>query len=196
MQTRSLTRRAVMRIGAAGVTGAAAASLHRKGTVQGQDAPGMPPAVMTDGYAGGGTVPTPTGDAQFSLAVFARDPGNGAAVAIPGALQLEDTSDPANPVTMTSEELTSYSAFSTSLPNARQVTGWAKVNGSGPYPFLLQVEDTAAIGDAADTLNLVFGEAALPFLPGDGGKACDCGGFSYSLRGTVATGDLVRFEIA
>ncbi|HEV2068006.1 MAG TPA: hypothetical protein VGR08_14345, partial [Thermomicrobiales bacterium] len=66
---------------------------------------------------------------------------------------------------------------------------------SVPYPFLLRVEDTAGIGNAADTLNLVFGEAALPFLPGDGGKACDCGGFTYSLRGTVATGDLMRFEI-
>lgn len=155
----------------------------------------MPPAVMTDGYAGGGTVPTLTGEAQFSLAVFARERGEGTATTISGALQLEDTSGPANPVTMTSDELTSYSAFSTSPPNARQVTGWVKVNGSGPYPFLLQVEDTIAIGEAADTFNLVFGEAVLPFLPGDGDKARDRGGFTSSLRGTVATGDLMRFEI-
>lgn len=163
--------------------------------MQGQGTADMPPAVMTDGYAGGGTVPTPTGDAQFSLAVFAREPGDGTAATITGSFQLEDLSDPANPVTMTSQELTSYTAFSTSLPNARQVTDWAKVNGSGPYPFLLRVEDTAGIGNAGDTLNLVFGEAALPSLSGDGGTACDCGGFTYSLRGTVATGDLMRFEI-
>jgi len=169
--------------------------------VQAQGTADIPPAVMTDGYAGGGTVPTPTGVAQFSLAVFARDRADGTGTIISGSLQLEDMSDPGNPVTMTSDELTSdeltsYSALSTSLPNARQVTGWAKVNGSGPYPFLLQVEDTVGIGEAADTFNLVFSNAALPFLPGDLGKACDCGGFSYSLRGTVATGDLARFEIA
>jgi len=186
----------MIRVGAVGVTSVAATRLHRNAMGHGRSAPEMPPAVMTDGYAGGGTVPTPTGDAQFSLAVFAREPGDGTAATISGSLQLEDMSDPANPVMMTSDELTSYSAFSTSLPNARQVTGWAKVNGSGPYPFLLQVEDTVGIGEAADTFNLVFGEAALPFLPGDGGKACDCGGFTYSLRGTVATGDLMRFEIA
>jgi hypothetical protein len=156
----------------------------------------MPPAVMTDGYAGGGTVQTSIGEAQFSLAVFARDRGDGSPVALMRSFQLQDLSDPANPVMMASDELTSYSAYSTALPNARQITGWAKVNGSGPYPFLLQVEDAAAIGDAADTFNLVFGEAALPFLPGEGGKACDCGGFSYSLKGTLVTGDLARFEIA
>lgn len=105
MQTRSLTRRAMMRIGAAGVTSVAAASLHRKAAVQGQDAPEMPPAVVTDGYAGGGTVPTSTGEAQFSLAVFARDRADGTGTTISGSLQLEDMSDPANPVTMTSDEL-------------------------------------------------------------------------------------------
>lgn len=196
MQTRSMTRRGVMRLGAASLVGVAGTSLHRTGAVNAQDAPGMPPAVMTDGYAGGGTLPSGTGEAQFSLAVFARDRGDGSPVVIPGSFQLQDMSDPANPVTMTSDEFTSYSAFSTALPNARQITGWARINGSGPYPFLLQVEDTAAIGDATDTFNLVFGDAALPFLPGDGGKACDCGGFSYSLKGIVATGGLVRFEIA
>ena len=195
MQTHSLTRRARLRTGAAGGASMAAARLQRNAAVQGQGTADMPPAVMTDGYAGGGTVPTPTGDAQFSLAVFAREPADGTSATITGSFQLEDLSDPANPVTMTSDELTSYTAFSTSLPNARQVTGWAKVNGSGPYLFLLRVEDTAGVGDAANTLNLVFGEAALPFLPGDGSKACDCGGFTYSLRGTVATGDLMRFEI-
>lgn len=194
MHIRSITRRGAMRLGAAGLV--VAVLPRQSGTAHAQDAPGMPPPVMTDGYAGGGTVPTAAGEAQFSLAVFARDRGDGSPVAISGSFQVRDLSDPASPMTMASEEFTSYSAFSTSLPNARQVTGWAKVNGSGPYPFLVQVEDTAAIGDAADTFNLVFGDAALPFLPGDGGKSCDCGGFSYSLRGTVASGDLARFEIA
>lgn len=196
MQETAITRRGMMRLGAASVIGVAGISLNRSGAVNAQDASGMPPAVMTDGYAGGGTVPTATGEAQFSLAVFARDRGDGSPVTISGSFQVQDLSDPANPVTMTSDEFTSYSAFSTSLPKARQITGWAKVNRSGPYPFLLQVEDTAAIGDATDTFNLVFGNAALPFLPGDLGKACDCGGFTYSLKGTVASGDLARFEIA
>ena len=196
MQMRSITRRSVMRLGAASLVVAAATSRHQTGAMGAQDDTGMPPAVMTDGYAGGGTVPSSTGEAQFSLAVFARGRGDGSPVTLSGSFQLKDLSDPVNPVTMTSDEFTSYEAFSTDLPNARQVTGWAKVNGLGPYPFLLQVEDTAAVGDATDTFNLVFGDAALPFLPGDGGKNCDCGGFSYSLRGTVASGDLVRFALA
>lgn len=195
MDARSMTRRGAIRIGLASLAGGAALALGQPVPLGAQDAPGMPPPVMTDGYAGGGTVPTSNGSAQFSLAVFARDRADGSPATISGSFQLEDMSDPVNPVTMTSEEFTSYSSFSTSRPNARQITGWAKVNGSGPYPFLLQVEDTAAIGDATDTFNLVFGDAALPFLPGDG-KVCDCGGFSYSLNGTVASGDLARFEIA
>lgn len=198
MPSRSMTRRGALRLAAAsaaGMAGVVAGSPVLGGRALAQDAPGLPPPVLTDGYAGGGTVPTATGDAQFSLAVFARDAGDGSPVALSGSFQLMDMSDAANPVQMTSDEYTSYAAYSTALPNARQVTGWAKVNASGPYPFLLQVEDTAGIGDAADTFNLVFGNAALPFLPADLGKACDCGGFTYSLRGTVATGDLVRFEI-
>lgn len=193
MQARSISRRKAMHLGAVSLVAAAAMRDSLVGSAQ--DAPGMPPAVMTDGYAGGGTVQTPTGEAHFSLAVFARDRGDGSPVAISGSFQVQDLSDPANPMTMTSDEFTSYSAFSTSLPNARQITGWAKVNDTGPFPFLLQVEDTATIGEATDTFNLVFGDAALPFLPGDGGKVCDCGGFSYSLKGTVATGNLARFEI-
>ncbi|MDQ3541233.1 MAG: hypothetical protein M3440_11130 [Chloroflexota bacterium] len=194
MQSRSITRRGAMQLGAASLV--AVTLMRQAGASGAQDTPGLPPAVMTDGYAGGGTVPTATGEAQFSLAVFARDRGDGSPVTISGSFQVQDLSDPANPMTMTSDEITSYSAFSTSLPNARQITGWAKVNGSGPYPFLLQVEDTVAIGEAADTFNLVFGNAALPFLLGDLGKTCDCGGFSYSLRGTVASGDLARFEMS
>ncbi len=194
MHEQAITRRGAMRLGAASLA-VAAATLRRTGALGAQEGAGMPPPVMTDGYAGGGAVKTAIGKAQFSLAVFARDRGDGSPVAIAGSFQLKDMSDPANPVTMASQEFTSYSAYSTALPNARQITGWATINETGPYPFLLQVEDTAVIGDVTDTFNLVFGEAALPFLPGEGGKTCDCGGFSYSLRGTVGSGDLVRFEI-
>lgn len=181
MRRRSITRRGVM---------------QHAGAMGAEDDTGMPPAVMTDGYAGGGMVTSSTGEAQFSLAVFARDRGDGSPVAISGSFQLKDLSDPVNPVTMTSDEFTSYTTFSTDLPNARQVTGRARVNDLEPYPLLLQVEDTAAVGEAADTVNLVFGDAAPPFLPGEGGAACDCGGFSCSLKDTVASGDLARFALA
>ena len=189
------SRRDVVRLGAAGLVAGVAA----QGSVPALSAQAdtdLPPMVMTDGFAGGGTVPSALGQAQFSLAVFARDRGDGSPVTVSGSLQLQDLSDELNPVTMTSDEFTSYTAFSTERPNARQVTGWAKVNGTGPFPFLLQVEDMAAVGDVVDTFNLVFGDAAVPFLPGDGSLVCDCGGFSYSLRGTVSSGDLARFEIA
>ncbi len=194
MDARTISRRGVVRLGAASLVAGAAA----QGSVRApraQDDADLPPLVMTDGYAGGGTVPSSLGAAQFSLAVFARDRGDGSPAAPSGSFQLQDLSDPANPVTMTSDEFTSYTAFSTQRPNARQVTGWARVNDTGPFPFLLQVEDMAAVGDQVDTFNLVFGDAAVPFLPGNGSLVCDCGGFSYSLRGTVASGDVARFEL-
>ena len=197
MPMRPMSRRGVVQLGAASLVAGAAIPSRGGGALGAQDDAGLGPLVMTDGYAGGGTVPSALGEAQFSLAVFVRDRGDGSPVTVSGSFQLKDLSDPVNPVTMASDELTSYTAFSTDRPNARQVTGWARVNGTGPFPFLLQVEDMAAVGDATDTVNLVFGDAALPFLPGsDAGKACDCGGFSYSLKGTVATGDLVRFALA
>ncbi len=195
MPMRRMSRRGVVQLGAAGL--AATMTLPVAPALGAQDDTGLPPLVMTDGYAGGGSVPSALGEAQFSLAVFARDRGDGSPAVLSGSFQLQDISDPANPVTMTSDEFTSYTAFSTDRTNAREVTGWAKVNGVGPYPFLLQVEDMGAVGDRVDTFNLVFGDAALPFLPGnDAGKTCDCGGFSYSLRGTVGMGDLVRFTLA
>ena len=194
MPMRQMSRRGAVQLGAASL--AAAMTLPVAPALGAQDDTGLPPLVMTDGYAGGGTVPSALGEAQFSLAVFARDRGDGSPAVPSGSFQLQDISDELNPVTMASDELTSYTAFSTDHPNARQVTGWAKVNGTGPFPFLLQVEDMGAVGDGGDTFNLVFGDAAVPFLPGDGGPVCDCGGFSYSVRGMVATGDLVRFALA
>jgi len=106
MQMRSTTRRGVMRLGAASLVVAAATSRHQTGAMGAQDDTGMPPAVMTDGYAGGGMVPSSTGEAQFSLAVFARDRGDGSPVTLSGSFQLKDLSDPVNPVTMTSSPAT------------------------------------------------------------------------------------------
>jgi hypothetical protein len=129
----------------------------------------------------------------FSLAVFARAQEGGEPV-VQGTFRLIDRSVPGDPVIVESEFFNSISAFSTAEPNARQVQGWARANGNGPFPFLLQVEDVGEPGSGEDTVNFVFGDAALPFLGGEA-KNCDCGGFSYSLRSNVVAGDLALFAL-
>lgn len=55
---------------------------------------------------------------------------------------------------------------------------------------MLQVEDLGDPGSGEDTFNLVFGEAAAPFLTGEDNSGCDCGGLGYSIRSNVVEGDL------
>jgi hypothetical protein len=150
--------------------------------------------VTADGIAGGGTLMNVGNEVPFSLAVFAREQ-EGAEPLVQGTFRVNDPSDPHNPVMLESEFFNSITAFSKEAPNARQIQGWARVNGNGPFPFLLQVEDVGEPGAGEDTVNLVFGDAALPFLGGEA-KNCDCGGYSYSLRSNVVAGDLALFALA
>lgn len=149
--------------------------------------------VTTDGIAGGGTLTNAGNDVPFSLAVFARAQEGGEPV-VQGTFRLIDRSVPGDPVVIESEFFNSISAFSTAEPDARRIQGWARANGNGPFPFLLQVEDVGEPGAGEDTVNFVFGDAALPFLGGEA-KNCDCGGFSYSLRSNVVAGDLALFAL-
>jgi hypothetical protein len=160
-----------------------------------QDAPAPPvEMVTTDGIAGGGTLINLGNEVSFSVAVFAREQ-DGAEPLVHGTFRLIDQGDPNSPVVLESELFNSITAFSKNEPSARQIQGWARVNGNGPFPFLLQVEDVGEPGSGADTFNLVFGDAAVPFLGGDA-KNCDCGGYSYSLRSNVIAGDLALFALA
>lgn len=149
-------------------------------------------AESVDGIAGGGVVPNGAGDVQFSLAVV-QVPREGEAPMLTGAFVLSDPNAPDGAALIQSTELSEFTAYSTERPSARQIIGWATVNGSGSLPFLLQVEDTSAPGAGEDTFNLVVGQAAAQFLAAQG-KACDCGQYTYGLRGSLTSGDLTAIE--
>lgn len=178
-ESRRLTRRAAL--------GGALAGLAA-GAVAGTGVTGAAAAEAVDGIAGGGVVPNGAGEVQFSLAVV-QVPREGQAPMLTGAFVLSDPNTPDGPALIQSTELTEFTAYSTERPHARQIIGWATVNGSGSLPFLLQVEDTSAPGAGEDTFNLVVGQAAAQFLAAQG-KVCDCGQYSYGLRGALASGDL------
>ncbi|MGC4104742.1 MAG: hypothetical protein QM753_00085 [Thermomicrobiales bacterium] len=191
-----MTRRGVMLTGTAGLAGTMVLGGLAGGTthVLAQDDAATPVQnVTTDGIGGGGTVPTGYGDATFALTAFALPGADGNPV-FNGGFTLSDPTNPEEPIAMVAQFYNQITAYSTSHPNAREIIGWATINERGPYPFLLQVEDIGPAGSGQDSFNLVFGNAALPFIHTDA-KKCDCGGFTYSLRGTVAQGDLVLFPI-
>lgn len=175
-----LTRRAALGSALAGLAAGAAGGLA---AVSGAVA-----AEGVDGIAGGGVVPSGAGEAQFSLAVV-RVPREGQEPMLTGAFVLSDPNAPDGAALIQSTELSEFTAYSTERPSARQIIGWATVNGGGSFPFLLQVEDTSAPGAGEDTFNLVVGQAAAQFLAAQG-KSCDCGQYSYGLRGALTTGDL------
>lgn len=187
-----MTRRGVMLTGAAGlaigVLGTAGAG------VMAQDETATPVENVTaDGIGGGGLVPTGYGDATFALTAFALPGADGQPV-FNGGFTLSDPANPDEPIVMVSQFFNQITAYSTSQPNAREIMGWATVNDRGPYPYVLQVEDMGPVGSGQDSFNLVFGNDALPFIHTDA-KKCDCGGFTYSLRGTISQGDLVLFPL-
>ncbi|MGN6483713.1 MAG: hypothetical protein ACTHMX_04855 [Thermomicrobiales bacterium] len=191
-----MTRRGVVLTGVAGLAGAMAIGQVGSGSGRAlaQDATATPVQnVTTDGIGGGGTVPTGYGDATFALTAFALPGADGNPV-FNGGFTLSDPKNPEEPIQMVAQFFNQITAFSTAQPNAREIIGWATVNERGPYPFVLQVEDIGPAGSGQDSFNLVFGNDALPFIHTDA-KKCDCGGFTYALRGTVAQGDLVLFPL-
>lgn len=191
-----MTRRGVMLTGAAGLAGAMAIGGVSRGAGRAlaEEATATPVENVTaDGICGGGTVPTGYGDATFALTAFVLPGADGNPV-FNGGFTLSDPDNPAEPIAMVAQFFNQITAYSTSQPNAREIIGWATVNERGPYPFVLQVEDIGPAGSGQDTFNLVFGNDALPFIHTDA-KKCDCGGFTYALRGTVAQGDLMRFPL-
>ncbi|MGC4192603.1 MAG: hypothetical protein QM589_15785 [Thermomicrobiales bacterium] len=192
-----MTRRGVVLTGTAGLAGGILLGGVGRGaeTVLAQDdATPEVQNVTTDGIGGGGIVPTGYGDATFALTAFALPGPDGGQSVFNGGFTLNDPAYTEEPILMVSQFFNQITAFSSARPNAREIFGWATVNDRGPYPYVLQVEDMGPIGSGQDTFNLVFGNDALPFIHTDA-KKCDCGGFTYSLRGTVTQGDLVLFPL-
>lgn len=180
------SRRAVM-------LGAVAASLAATRLTTAQD-DGPEPAAFGDGVAGGGIFELSTGEAEFSLVAFAQQQ-NGGPASFVGTFSLSDPSNPGDPLVMTTDFLSGYSAPNADRPDLRRVLGWARANGSGPFPFLLDVEIPAAGQDGETTLTVLFGEAAAILMGSGGESACDCGGFDYRVKGTVVSGGLTFFTI-
>jgi hypothetical protein len=150
--------------------------------------------VYGDGIAGGGTLESPAGEAEFSLVAFAQDRGDGMADYV-GTFSLQDPAGPEGPLTMTAQSLSGYSAPDEEKPDIRRVIGWATANGSGPFPFIVDVELPAEGEQVGATLTILFGDAAAILMGTGKESACDCGGFDYRVKGTVARGGVNRFAI-
>lgn len=178
------------RRGAIGVTAAALAALAGAASVHAQDAsPAASPAagVTMDAIAGGGVLSQLGVEVPFSMMFFAApgvDGGGG------GTFRLVDPTIESAPLTIEGTGVISYEQLSEAATHGRRIVGWSTINGSGNYPFMLQVEDLGEPGSGEDVFNLVLGEAAIPFLGGEDKSGCDCGGFGYSLRSNVMAGDI------
>lgn len=170
-------------IGAATVTRSAAQDATPAATPLPEGAAGV------DGVAGGGTLSQMGVDVPFSLMAFSV-PGRDGEPVVGGFMRLVDESTLNHPLVIEATEILSVAPLSAQSTGGRQVTGWGTLNMHGHYPFMLQVEDLGEPGSGEDTFNLVFGEAALPFLTGEDKSGCDCGGLGYAIRSNVVEGDL------
>jgi hypothetical protein len=109
---------------------------------------------------------------------------------VAGAFTLRDMTQPGNPTVLLSSQLNRLEPVSDDTPESRQLIGWVST-GAESALFLLRVEDLDGPGSGKDTFNLVVGGAAAPFLEGEEKAACDCANYSYSVKGTVVSGDIL-----
>lgn len=142
-----------------------------------------------DAVAGGGVLSQMGVDVPFSLMAFSF-PGPDGEPVTGGFLRLVDDSTPNHPLVIEATEIVSVGPLSAQSTSGRHVTGYGTLNMHGRYPFMLQIEDLGDPGSGEDTFNLVFGEAAAPFLTGEDKSGCDCGGLGYAIRSKVVEGDI------
>lgn len=194
MEITTMSRRTLAGLSGAGV--AAALIGHKAGAAQDATLDLTPVTSDTPlaGIAGGGTLAAPGGEVSFSLAVFRSVAATGETV-VQGSFLLNDQTSPEDPVEIEGIEFTDFEQLSRLSPAGRRIVGWATLNGSGEYPFLLQVEDLGPPGSGEDTFHLVLGEEALPLLADDAISSCDCAGFTYSVESDVLAGDLALFNL-
>lgn len=189
-----LSRRSLLRAGSVtALTAAMAASrIPRARHLAAQQATPPPvdaePAGM-DLVCGGGTLQTIGGEATFSLSIATMPPAFGASGPL-GSFTVRERTSAGSTVLLEAYTLVRMEQLSEKATTGRSIVGWGMLGGSGQYPFILQVEDLGAPGEGKDTVNLVFGASAAPFLGGEAHLGCDCGGYSYELRSTVLTGDI------
>jgi hypothetical protein len=183
MHTPFTRRRAI------GVSAAALASLAGVATATARDAtPVASPAAgaTLDAIAGGGVLNQLGVEVPFSMMFFTTGGDEG----VGGTFRLVDGTIESAPLVIEGTGVISYEQLSETATHGRRIVGWATINGTGQYPFMLQVEDSGEPGSGEDVFNLVLGEAAVPFLGGEDKSGCDCGGFGYSLRSNVMAGDI------
>lgn len=176
------------------VLGVLASSLVASRAGKARQSEGPEPPVFGDGIAGGGTLESPAGEAEFSMVAFAQDRGDGTADFV-GDFSLQDPAGPEGPLTMTTQSLSGYTAPDADQPDTRRVIGWANANGSGPFPFIVDVALAGESEAEGATLTVLFGDTAAILMGTGNESACDCGGFDYRVKGTVTRGGVTRFAI-
>ena len=141
------------------------------------------------GAVAGGSLEGPNGPIQFS--------------AFGSRLQLDDVPDPVvqgalawhdaagmegEPLTIALVTLTAYGPASDD-DNARVLAGTVSVNGEGERPFGLRLVEGGEIREAADSLRLVVGSAAVEVTGTPVPDAADAG-FDYDVEGELTTGNV------
>lgn len=170
-----INRRAMMGAGAAALAG-----LALPGVASAQDGAGTGTLI-----AGGGAVETALGAVDFGLAAHA-----GAEGTVTGLLTVRDLTQPGNPTIVQSSQLTRLEPVAEGGAGEWQLTGWASAGGQTAL-FVLRVADMGGPGSGKDTFSLAVGTAAAPFFEDEERAACDCATYSYSLEGTVVSGDII-----
>jgi uncharacterized membrane protein YphA (DoxX/SURF4 family) len=129
------------------------------------------------GFSGGGTIQTPSGQAQASFFGNTTNRGRGAQL-FSGALSWFDPTWQGTGLSLQSTEIASYGK----VHGIRQLVGFATANGTGRHKFVLQAIDTGQPGSGKDTVTLsVSGLGA----GGAGGT-----GSEYQATGNLVQGDI------
>jgi hypothetical protein len=132
------------------------------------------------GIAGGGSVQSEGGPAEFSVfgSRFITDTGD---IVFVGALSYLDV---VAKTTIESTSITAYAPVEGNEATMRQMSGFCTVDGEGNHPFNLILTDGGPIGSGADVFDLAVGS--------DG--ATEVGDAIYAIQSAVQAGNLQLIE--
>ena len=139
----------------------------------------LPPVIQSGGgIAGGGSIAVQGGGtANFSVFGSRFEIEGQDQPVFFGSLSLVDSNDQQ----ISSVEITNYAPVE-GEENAREMTGFATLNGEGRYPFSLKLVD-AGTSESGDTVHLTLQSESSDATP-----AADAA--AYAIDGTLETGDL------